>query len=163
MTSIFFGLHFLIWAWICKSSNPWNTKLNPCFLTGNHELVKLKSFWSVSVATEASKWLKKRCFHLGFQWIMKNTVTRIDIIFQTLTKLALLHGIWLTSKVSTLEHWRWSRVVCYGKEARQDWFGQLLVQFLVKCYYRRRPWPWCCGRRRNSPSASWGLSFFSWL
>ena len=47
---------------------------------------------------------------------MKNTVTRIDNIFQTFTQLAFLHRIWLTSKVSALEHWRRSRVLCGGFE-----------------------------------------------
>ena len=77
------------------------TKQNRHFLTGNHGLAYKMSLWSVFEAREASNWLKLRCFHLDIQRIMKNTVTRVDIFPQTLTQLAFLHGIWLTSKVST--------------------------------------------------------------
>ena len=116
-------LHFLIWAWNCKVQVLWRTKQNLTFLTGNHSLAKKTSFWSVLEARETSNWLKKRCFHLGCQRIMKNTVSRIDIFSQTLTQLALLHGIWLTSKVSNLEHWRWSKLVYYGNEGARPCLG----------------------------------------
>ena len=121
-------LHFLIWAWNCKVQILWRTKQNLTFLTGNHSLAKKTSFWSVLEARETSNWLKKRCFHLGCQRIMKNTVSRIDIFSQTLTQLALLHGIWLTSKVSNLEHWRWSKLVYYGNEGARLWIILRLYQ-----------------------------------
>ena len=42
-------------------------------------------------------------FTLSFRELWRTLVFRIDIFLQTLTQLAFLHGIWLTSKVSTTD------------------------------------------------------------